>query len=453
MSSLVQNVSDMPKRFVSLFLLISVSLALSGCDMPEWLGEGEDPPLPGERISILLLEDKLKADPTIADLDVRLPRPYVNDDWPQSSGHPTHAMHHLALGDALELIWRVDIGAGSDDLERLMAAPIYANDMIYVLDANSHVSARRADNGELIWRYNLTPKGEEKGAIGGGLAYGDGTLFVTTGYGEVRALEPENGAEIWVAKIGIPIRGAPTFDRGKVFAISYDNRLHALNAIDGSVQWSHVGISENAGLIGAASAASQGAMLVVPYSSGELFALRAANGQVAWADSLTRVGRLTSLSQLGDINGAPVIDRGRVFAVSHAGRMVAIDLRTGRRIWDQDIGSIQTPWVAGNFVFVVTSDAQVVAMSRDNGRVRWVRQLARYGDPEDRVDPIQWAGPLLAGDRIIVASSEGAVIAISPYTGEVIGQIAVPDGVSISPIVANGTLYLLTDNAELLAYR
>ncbi len=443
----------MKMKFLPWAALVLGTALLSGCSMPDWMGETQDPPIPGERISILTLEDKLKADPVIADLAVRLPRPYVNEDWPQRNGHPTHAMHHLAIADAPQLAWRASAGAGSDDLERLMAAPIVANGVIYVFDAKSHVSAWRASDGERIWRYNLTPDGEERGALGGGLAYGGGTLFVTTGYGEVHALEPENGATIWVAQIGVPMRGAPTYDRGKLYALSYDNRLHAINVADGSVQWKHVGIAENAGLIGTASVASQGTLLVVPYSSGEIFALRAANGQVAWSDSLTRVGRLSALSQLGDINGSPVIDRGRVYAVSHAGRMVAIDLRTGERIWDQDIASIQTPWVAGDFIFVLSLDSQVIALSRDSGRIRWVRQLAQFGDPEDREDPIQWTGPILAGDRIIVASSEGVVTTISPYSGEVLGHLELPDGVSMPPIVANGTLYFLTDDAELLAYR
>jgi len=451
----------MKKKFLHKYLrkfqhgatLALATATLSSCALPDWMGETQAPPLPGERISILTLEDNLKADPVIADLAVRLPRPYVNEDWPQSSGHPTHAMHHLAIGDAPQLLWRASVGAGSGDLERLMASPIVAQGLIYVFDAKGHVSASRAENGERVWRYNLTPEGEERGALGGGLAYGGGTLFVTTGYGEVHALEPQSGAEIWVSKIGVPLRGAPTFDRGKVYAVSYDNRLHALNAADGSVQWKHVGIAENAGLIGAASVASQAGVLIVPYSSGEIFALRAANGQVAWSDSLTRVGRLSALSQLGDINGAPVIDRGRVYAVSHAGRMVAIDLRTGGRIWDQDIASIQTPWVAGDFIFVLSVDAQVIALSRDSGRIRWVRQLAQFGDPEDREDPIQWAGPILAGDRLIVTSSEGEVTSISPYSGEVLGRLMLPDGVSLAPIVANNTLYFLTDDAELLAYR
>ena len=434
---------------------VLATLALGACEsvLPDWLGDVEPPPLPGERISVLSLETSITPDPAIADLVVRLPRPYVNTDWPQLGGHPTHAMHHLAMAEAPRLIWSAGTGAGSDDLERLLAAPIYAEGMVFVLDARGNLSAHRADNGERVWRYSMTPPGEDPGALGGGLAYAEETLYVATGYGYVHALEPATGEVLWGQRLGVPLRGAPTIEQGRVLVISNDNRLHALDTAEGNVQWTHVGIAEKAGLMGSASPAATGGLVVAPYSSGELFALRAANGRVAWVDSLTRAGRLTALSELSDINGAPVIDRGVVYAVSHAGRMVAIDLRSGNRIWDQDIGSVQTPWIAGDFLFVLTIDAQIIALSRKSGRIRWVQQLARFEDPEDRTDPVDWAGPVLAGDRIIAVSSQGVAIAISPYDGHVIGQIELSDAVSISPIVANGTLFFLTDDAELLAYR
>jgi len=265
-------------------------------------------------------------------------------------------------------------------------------------------------------------------------------------------MEPDTGAIIWTRSIGSPLRGAPTIDQGRVYVVSIDNKLHALDAGDGSIVWQHVGIVESAGLIGSASPAVQGDLVIVAYSSGELFALRRSNGRVAWVDSLSGRGRRTALAQLGDITGSPVIDRGRVYAVSHGGRMVAIDLRTGVRIWDQAIASVQTPWVAGDFVFVTTVESQVLALSRNDGRVRWVRKLARHVD-EDRQELVNWTGPVLVGDRLITVSSQGVALAISPYTGEVNGQLELSDPVSMSPIVANQTLYFLTDEAELLAYR
>jgi outer membrane protein assembly factor BamB len=148
-----------------------------------------------------------------------------------------------------------------------------------------------------------------------------------------------------------------------------------------------------------------------------------------------------------------VIDRDLAFAVSHAGRMAAIDLRTGARVWERPVGSVHMPWVAGDFLFVTGLNGEVVAMSRRDGRVRWVHRLPPFEDMEDRKGPIQYTGPVLVGDRLLVGSSEGFVYAISPYTGELLGHIEIGDPVYVSPVVADGTVYILGNDGTLHAYR
>jgi outer membrane protein assembly factor BamB len=181
--------------------------------------------------------------------------------------------------------------------------------------------------------------------------------------------------------------------------------------------------------------------------------LRVANGTAVWSDSLTRTGNLTSLSELNDIAGRPVIDRDRVFAISHSGRMVSIDLRTGERAWTRDIGGVQTPWVAGDYLFVITNDQELLALSRRDGRIRWIAPMPRWKDPKDKEGPILWSGPVLVSDRLVLVSSTGDAASISPYTGEVLGRIGLPDGALIAPVVADETLYVLTDDAALLALK
>ena len=193
---------------------------------------------------------------------------------------------------------------------------------------------------------------------------------------------------------------------------------------------------------------------MAPFSSGEVFALRVENGRIAWVENLgTRRASTGTLASLSDINGEPVIDRGRVFVVSHSGRMAALDLTTGSQIWDQTIGGVQTPWVAGDFLYVVTSENTLLCLSREDGRIRWVRQLKRYSDEEAKEEPIQWSGPVLASDRLFLASSAGVAVSISPYSGRVLGWLKLPDAVAVPPIVANEMLYFLTDQAEVVALR
>ena len=142
-----------------------------------------------------------------------------------------------------------------------------------------------------------------------------------------------------------------------------------------------------------------------------------------------------------------------MIAISHAGVMAAIDLRTGRRVWAREIGGAESPWVAGNFIFTITNENELISVSREDGSVRWVRGLPRFQDPEDREDPITWSGPVLAGDRLIVAGSNGDAFAVSPYNGRILGAVEMPDGVSVAPIVAADTVFFLANDAELVAYR
>jgi outer membrane protein assembly factor BamB len=432
-------------------LLLSGAV-LAGCS-GGWLGKGEeDAPLPGERIAILTIGRSVQPDPRIAGLEVRLPAPRVNKIWSQAGGEPGHAMHHLSLEEGPRVAWRADVGRGSGGGRWIMAQPLVVEDRIYAMDSVARISAYRAEDGDRIWAVDLDHE-EEGGYFGGGIAYAAGRLFATTGYGTVFALDAETGETIWSQPLSAPIRAAPTASSGRVFAVTMDNQVYALAAEDGRRLWTHSGIEEAAHLLGGASAAVSGSAVVVPYTSGEIFSLLVENGRVLWSDALSAINRVDPIADLAHIRGSPVIDRGAVLAISHSGRMVAVDLRRGARAWDIDLGGVQMPWVAGEFVYLVTNEGQVVCLTRRDGRIRWVRALPHYEDPEDREDPIQWFGPVLAGDRLILAGSNEALVSISPYTGEILGERDLPAAAAVPPVVADGTLYILTENATLLALR
>ncbi|MEX2409218.1 MAG: PQQ-binding-like beta-propeller repeat protein, partial [Rhodovibrionaceae bacterium] len=284
-------------------------------------------------------------------------------------------------------------------------------------------------------------------------AVANGRIYVTTGFAKVFALDAGSGGVIWEASVPAPMRAAPTVADGRVFAITLDNAVYAFNAEDGAPLWQHIGFQELAGLIGAASPAVSGSTVIAPYSSGEIFALLAENGRELWSDNLATRNRTDQASDLADIRALPVIDGNRVFAISHSGRMAAIDMRRGLRAWDIGLGGKEMPWLAGDFLFVITKDAQLVAVTRDQGRIRWVTNLDRWEDPEDREGPIAWTGPVLAGDRLVVASSTGVALTLSPYDGEVLGATELPGSVSVPPVVANGILYFVTDGGDLVALR
>lgn len=440
-------------RAVLLVALIAPSLA--GCDLlPDWLGAPDnETPLPGERISILTLEEQLEPDPDLANTDVRLPPPYVNRAWPQPGGNAQNEMGHLAGADRLQLVWSADAGEGDGRDERILSGPVVADDRVYTIDSEMMVSAFDVRNGSRLWSVDLELDEESSSALGGGIAYDGGRLYVTTGYGHVLALDGRTGAVIWRSPVGAPFRAAPTVADGHVFAVAFDNQLFVLSVADGSVQWSHTGIAETAGLLGAANPAVADGVVVAPYSSGEVFAFRVEDGRELWSDTLILQGRLGATGQLMDIDASPVILDGTVYTVSYGGRVLATDLDSGRRIWNQEIAGQETPWVAGDWLYLVTIHGEVVCASRTDGRVRWVHQLPRFEDPEEKSGAIVWSGPVLLGDRLILTGSHGVAVAISPYTGNLLGQQELPAGGRLPPVIAQGTVYLLTEDADLLALR
>lgn len=441
----------MPAKFSQFTRIACLCLALltvSAC------AGDKKKPLEGQRLSVLQLQKDLAPDPLLTGDGVSAPESWINKYWPQSGGYPNHAMGNLSLAPQIKKAWRVSIGDGGSRQLPLIIQPIVADNVIYTVDAKARMSAFDATTGKKLWRVRLTPENEDREAVlGGGMAFAQGRLFVSAGYNEVRALDPKTGSTIWTAKTLAPTRAPPASLDGRVFVMTMDNQLVALSADTGTVLWTHSGVAETTGLLGSASPAADRTVAVAAFSSGEVFALRPENGRVMWMDNLASVRRAGSLSSIADIRGLPVLDRGIAYAVSYGGRMVAIDQRTGVRIWQKEIGGAETPWVAADTVFVLTDDQQLVALTRESGDIAWVTRLPMYEDPDDRKNPIVWTGPVMAGGRLILASSMGHVAEISPQSGKLLEKWKASNNVTIPPLVADNTLFILSEDGELTAYR
>lgn len=435
-------------------LLGGVTLLLGACS--SWFGLEQDAaPLPGDRISVLLHETTLAPELNGNEeaLQIRLPAPSPTPDWPQNGGYADHAMHHILAAAHLSKAWSVDIGSGVSSGERFTTSPIVADGTLYAIDTQSNVTAFNAENGKKLWRAELTPGKEDDGHIQGGIAYERGMVFAGTGFAEVIAIDGKSGKQVWRRKVSGPIRTAPTVRGGRVFVTTIDNMLHVLSAHDGVTLWNNSGSREDTILLGSASPAVSEGVVVVPYTSGEIVALKVENGRQLWSVSLSSGNRASASSLISHIRGNPVIDRGRVFVSSNSGLMASIDLRSGNALWEKNVGGYQSPWVAGDYIFTITGNQDLAAIERSSGRVLWVNSLPNYADTESKESPIVWNGPLLVSDRLIVVSSQGAAVAISPYTGSVIGSEKMPDGVSVPPIAAGNYVYFLANNATLVAYR
>ena len=293
---------------------------------------------------------------------------------------------------------------------------------------------------------------EDPVGLTGGLAVVGGTVFVTTGWGEVFAYGAQKGDLLWRVSVGAPVRAAPTVAAGRVYVVSNDNRLSVLSAVDGSLLWTHNGIEESIGILGGASPAVASNTVVVPYSSGEIYALNATDGTYLWNESLSNRVSGDPYSALVDVEASPVVVGDVIYAVNHNGQMTTFNLESGRRLWERQLSSTAMPWVAGNMVFLMTDDNQLVALHRLDGKVRWLLDFGTRAI-DDAEEAATWTGPVLAGDRLLVVSSEGYVASVSPYTGKRLNLIKIEGGLSVPPVVAGDTVYFLTDDGDLVAFR
>jgi outer membrane protein assembly factor BamB len=454
-------------------IVIALALAglLGGCGI---VGGNRRPTTPtvGARQPVLATQAQIEPDPLLAAIPVTVPEPVANSEWAQSGGNAAKSMGHVALGDAPTRVWSVSIGNGNSFRTRLVAEPVAAEGRVYTIDTLARVRAFDIRTGAELWMHQVRGENSPPEALfGGGVSYDGGRIYATNGAGDTAALDAATGNQIWIMKPGGPLRGAPTVANDTVYVLSQDSQLYALNAQNGETRWTGAGSFELAGVFGSAAPAFAQSTLVAGFSSGELTAYRYENGQVVWQDALARTGISTSVGQLSDIDADPVIDNGRVFAIGQGGRMVAVELITGQRAWEINIGGLSTPWVAGDWVFVVTDRAQLLAVARSSGRIRWISRLPAFRRPPEQItrtgadivagrsrvrpgeDPIYWRGPVLAGGRLVLVGSNGNIVFASPVDGSVQSTIQHRTQISLSPIVASNTLIILDDEGRLTAWR
>ncbi|HBO58622.1 MAG TPA: pyrrolo-quinoline quinone [Alphaproteobacteria bacterium] len=423
-------------------------LLLSAC------ASDADAPLAGKKISVLAYGRAPISDSELKK-SILLPVPENVEDWAQAGGMAHHAMQNPALSPKIIRAWSVDIGKGAGKRHALIAEPVGQKGIVYTVDAAGLVRAFAASNGKIIWEKNLLSDKSVRrlSVVGSGLGLDNGLLFAALGTGEIVAVDAYNGKEIWRTVLKSPVRSAPAIYGGRLFVVTADNKLTALAQDDGRVLWQHYAFLESVSLLGKASPALDKGIGVAVFASGEIVAFRPENGSLLWTETLgaTRMNEVSS--KINDIRARPVIVDDKVFVVASGGLLSALDLKSGAVLWEREIAGVNQPWVAGDVLYIVSSDAELIALDVSSGRVLWVNQLARWKNPDKKKDRLLWTGPVLAGNRLLLTNSDGKVVAVAPQTGTIIGWDDLGDSESLAPIVMNGTLFFLTQDGKLVAYR
>ncbi len=422
----------------------------------------EDTILPGKREDLRapfgeVSDDRVRTQ-NVAQ-NISLPKQTSNAAWTHRIGSPATRTAHPALAAQLTGVqWSSKIGEGDSRRHRITADPVVADGRVFAMDSKSKVSALSL-SGEPLWSVDLTPaRDRESDAGGGGLAYGDGKLIVSSGFGSVRALDPASGAEIWAQDLNASTTGTPSISRGLVYVVSGDNVAWAIDSGTGRVAWQLDGFSEagNVSNVSGGPAPAVGEDLVVfAFGSGDMQAAFRKGGLRRWDAAVAGQRRGVAASTVSDITGDPVIDGAVVYAGSHSGRIVAVNVESGARLWTAKDGALGPVWPASGSLFAVTDRNELVRLDAETGTRIWGTKLPFFvrEDRRRRSEIVAHYGPVIAGGRVLVASNDGLVRSFDPATGAQVSAVEIPDGASTNPVVAGGTLYVVSRKGVLHAIR
>ena len=442
------------------WIALLLALAVSACTEPEVI-------LEGQRLDIRAPLDADPEDgaapippggvpPENVSAPIRLPGQVVNAAWTHKAGGPQHRITHPALGAQPQLLWSSGIGEGNSRRHRITADPVTDGTRIFTLDSRATVTAF-ALSGAPIWRRDLTPRGDRPDdASGGGLAVADGRLYVTTAFGELVTLDASNGDTVWVQKLEAAATAAPTVSGGLVHLVSRDSRAWAVDVRNGRVRWQIPGAPSRAGIVGGPSPAISGDSVILPFSSGQVIAANRTDGAAVWSTSVAgqRVGPV--FARILELQGDPVVAGDTIYLGNSSGRTVAIEAATGARIWTANEGATGPVWATGGSLFLVSDRNELLRLDAATGERIWGVDLPLDVPVrrEQRLkDRFVHYGPILAGGRLLVASDDGLLRAFSPESGALISATELPAPAARAPIVAARTMYLVTADGQLHAFR
>ena len=449
------RIQKTPSRMIRLLrLLVGMllcNLVLSGCDM---LGKKSKPPLEGRRIPVVTEATSKELNLPVMPVTVSLEPSVQVQDWHQPGFDSFHRTPHIKLsgsGKTLQRTGSFPFGTGLSPEGRILSSPIVVGDILYGIDAQTRLIALSLKTKGVLWSKDLSPDYKMGSyTLGGGVSHEKGQLFATTAYGDLVALDAKTGCKQWQKALGSPCRAAPVIKKDRVYTLTVDNQLQVFDAKTGELVWSHAGISENLGLLGTSVPAVDEDMVVVAYGSGEVFGLRPETGSVVWSEHVSSGKRGDFASSLSDIQAMPVISQQAVYISNQDGKLAALHLQSGRRLWERDLACLQTPAISGDFLFVLTQNNTLLCLNKLHGELHWSTCLPV---PKGCEGKNTWSGPILANGRLYVVGIQGCLMALSPQTGAIEQTLALPTGGFVPPVATSQGIFVLTDDGVVTSFQ
>jgi outer membrane protein assembly factor BamB len=390
---------------------------------------------------------------TQSNTKINLPDAILNTDWTQISGLPFNDIGNLKAIDNFSNPKKIYIGETKDDDNESTMQPVFSSGYGFFFTVESKLIALSLDKNKILWEKTLNPTDDtDENPRGGGLATDGNMVFITTNSGIIAGFDTKSGKQLWRLNNKVPISAAPTLSQGILYIIDRDNRLQAINATSGQPLWDYRGLPEPAAYSRVASASVYGAVLIAPFTSGELTAISTESHKPAWGQTVIGGGLNAGGVQFNTISGEVIISNRHVYASVPSGLTISLEGITGKTVWKNEIGSAKTMLSVADYLYLIDTNATLYALDKENGGIIWKRQLDRYQDPEDKTGNIEWTSPLMSNGKIVVFSNIGKALMLDASNGTVIHNEKNAPETIIDPVIANGILYVHAKDGYVYMY-
>jgi outer membrane protein assembly factor BamB len=435
------------KKIVNISTSLIIFFLLVSCGSREFLGfEEKKIKLKGKRVAILqLATEKIVNEEVLT--KIILSKKKNISSWDQSYNSPSHLAINFEAITTLSKPKRILSGSGETADSRIFMQPVVNNNNLFFLDARANVISFNLKKNKVIWKKSISLKSDNNHNLGGGVAIYNNQVIINSPYGEVIALDKTSGSIVWRKNIGTPFRAAPTIFDNKIFSLALSNKLIVLNADDGSLYWEHQGIFNNTTLISSPKLAINDNIVIVPYSNGDFFGINIANGKELWRNSFIDIEIKETSNFFTDIDGFPVIKKNTVIMTNATGKITAVNMKTGSRIWEKSIPSITTPAVNGNSIFIINNNLELICLDINNGGIRWKNKMIK--NSKDKLKEI-WQAPVIINSKLVLVGGDKKLIIVDPFTGEIEGVKNISGFPASSPFIYQKKVYLMLRNGDII---
>ena len=337
----------------------------------------------------------------------------------------------------LDKRWSRSIGNGQGDgLYRLN--PLLADGVIYVVSEEGELAAFDADSGKLRWESELEIP------ISGGVGKYRDSLLLGGADGLVMRLSAEDGSEIWRRPVTGEVLAAPQSNGEVVVAQAYDGKLMAFDYETGEKLWTFSNDVPVLTLRGTSTPTIYNDFVIAGFADGKVIAVSLDSGSVVWEARVAIAQGRSEIERIVDIDGTMAVQGAELYVASYQGRIVALEMRAGRKLWQRNVSSVSGVSVGFGNVYVADEDGTVSAFLRNGQSIRWQNIELGYRELS-RPTPI--------GSYVAVVDFEGYLHLLSQVDGVIVGRDRPDsDGARADMIAKGNILYVYGNSGELIAY-